>query len=244
MSATGRGGADPLAAPDARHRRARRVHPAARGDRADRRRSAGGCCSRPAARAPRWRAAGYPIGIAVNVSARQLDSDQLIADIERALADSGLEPAALTIEITETTLMRNIEETVAPAASDQGSSACASRSTTSAPATPRSPTCSVPGRRAEDRPLVHLRAQAQQGGRDADPHARAARQGARRSRRSRRASSSSTSCRCCRDEDCDNGQGFLFARPLDAAAIEAFFQRSGTPTAVTGVSAGADAEPV
>ena len=58
-----------------------------------------------------WRAAGYPIGMAVNVSARQLDSDELIADIERALADSGLEAAALTIEITETTLMRNIEET-------------------------------------------------------------------------------------------------------------------------------------
>ncbi len=58
-----------------------------------------------------WRAAGYPIGMAVNVSGRQLDSDQLIADIEGALADSGLEPEALTIEITETTLMRNVEET-------------------------------------------------------------------------------------------------------------------------------------
>jgi len=27
-----------------------------------------------------------------------------------------------------------------------------------------------------------------------------------------------------RDEDCDNGQGFLFARPLDVAATEAFLQ--------------------
>jgi diguanylate cyclase len=27
-----------------------------------------------------------------------------------------------------------------------------------------------------------------------------------------------------RDEDCDNGQGFLFARPLDVAATEAFFR--------------------
>ena len=58
-----------------------------------------------------WRAAGYPIGMAVNVSGRQLDSDQLVADVEGALADSGLEPEALTIEITETTLMRNVEET-------------------------------------------------------------------------------------------------------------------------------------
>src|ERR1700735_3714705 len=58
-----------------------------------------------------WRAAGYPIGMAVNVSGRQLDSDQLVADVEGALSGSGLDPEALTIEITETTLMRNVEET-------------------------------------------------------------------------------------------------------------------------------------
>jgi EAL domain-containing protein (putative c-di-GMP-specific phosphodiesterase class I) len=49
--------------------------------------------------------------MAVNVSARQLDSDQLIADLERALSNGGLDPEALTIEITETALMRNVEET-------------------------------------------------------------------------------------------------------------------------------------
>ena len=27
-----------------------------------------------------------------------------------------------------------------------------------------------------------------------------------------------------KDEDCDSGQGFLFARPLDVAATEAFLQ--------------------
>ncbi len=58
-----------------------------------------------------WRQAGYPIGMAVNVSGRQLDTDDLIGHIEGALSESGLDPAALTIEITETTLMRNIEET-------------------------------------------------------------------------------------------------------------------------------------
>jgi EAL domain-containing protein (putative c-di-GMP-specific phosphodiesterase class I) len=52
-----------------------------------------------------WRAAGKPIDMAVNVSGRQLNSDRLIVDIETALAISGLEPGALTIEITETTLM-------------------------------------------------------------------------------------------------------------------------------------------
>ena len=49
--------------------------------------------------------------MAVNVSGRQLDTDQLVTDIEEALSDSGLDPQALTVEITETTLMRNIEET-------------------------------------------------------------------------------------------------------------------------------------
>jgi diguanylate cyclase (GGDEF)-like protein len=58
-----------------------------------------------------WRSAGYPVGIAVNVSARQLDGDELIGVVEASLAASGLDPLALTLEITETALMRNAEET-------------------------------------------------------------------------------------------------------------------------------------
>src|SRR5271154_5604052 len=49
--------------------------------------------------------------MAVNVSGRQLDTDQLIVDVERALADSGLDASVLTIELTETMLMRNVENT-------------------------------------------------------------------------------------------------------------------------------------
>ncbi|HEX3435030.1 MAG TPA: EAL domain-containing protein [Solirubrobacteraceae bacterium] len=59
-----------------------------------------------------WRAAGSTIEIAVNVSARQLDSDEFVADVRDALAASGLDPRALTIEITETTLMRDAEQTI------------------------------------------------------------------------------------------------------------------------------------
>ncbi|MFI4978159.1 MAG: hypothetical protein ACHQC8_05750 [Solirubrobacterales bacterium] len=41
-----------------------------------------------------------------------------------------------------------------------------------------------------------------------------------------------------RDEDCDNGQGFLFARPLDVAATEKFLKdwadgRNTTPAFLT-----------
>ena len=58
-----------------------------------------------------WRAAGHPIGIAVNVSGRQLDSDEIVTDVQNVLAESGLDASALTLEVTETTLMHNVEET-------------------------------------------------------------------------------------------------------------------------------------
>ncbi len=59
-----------------------------------------------------WHRAGCPIEIAVNVSARQLDCDGFVVDVREALGDSGLDPSALTIEITETTLMRDAEQTI------------------------------------------------------------------------------------------------------------------------------------
>ena len=60
----------------------------------------------------KWRDAGYSIGIAVNVSGRQLDSDEFVTNVRDALADSELDAGALTLEVTETALMRNAEETV------------------------------------------------------------------------------------------------------------------------------------
>jgi diguanylate cyclase (GGDEF)-like protein len=58
-----------------------------------------------------WHREGHHIGMWVNVSARQLDDNQLIEDVRGALRDSGLDPEALTLEITETTLMRDCEAT-------------------------------------------------------------------------------------------------------------------------------------
>ena len=97
--------------PKARRRAARRVHPAAGGDGPDHRdRRLGDAPSVCAgsALAP----GGLPIEMAVNVSARQLDSDSFVTEVRAALAASGLDPRALTIEITETTLMRDAEQTV------------------------------------------------------------------------------------------------------------------------------------
>jgi diguanylate cyclase (GGDEF)-like protein len=63
--------------------------------------------------AVRWREGGHPAQVAVNVSARQLDSDEFVAHVEHALQQADLEPPMLTLEITETALMKNVEATAA-----------------------------------------------------------------------------------------------------------------------------------
>jgi diguanylate cyclase (GGDEF)-like protein len=56
-----------------------------------------------------WHALGSTLGISVNVSARQLDNDAILTDVRTALATSTLDPTALTLEITETALTRNLD---------------------------------------------------------------------------------------------------------------------------------------
>jgi len=58
-----------------------------------------------------WHQAGHPLNVSVNVSARQLDRDSFIDDVRAALTDAGLQPHALTIEVTETALMRDVDAT-------------------------------------------------------------------------------------------------------------------------------------
>ena len=55
-----------------------------------------------------WQGQGHALSMAVNVSGRQLDShSDLFEDVRHALVGSELEPALLTLEITETMLMRD-----------------------------------------------------------------------------------------------------------------------------------------
>ncbi len=56
-----------------------------------------------------WRARGSDLVMSVNVSGRQLDREGIVEHVREALDDSGLDPSMLTIEITETALMRNID---------------------------------------------------------------------------------------------------------------------------------------
>ena len=170
-----------------------------------------------------WRAVGYEIGMAVNVSGRQLDSDQLITDIEDALSHSGLDPAALTIEITETTLMRNIEETarrltqvkrlgVRIAIDDFGTGYSSLAHLQRFPVDALKIDQSfISGLRhnQEGETLIHTLVQLGKA-LSIETFAEGIEQQHELS--------------LLRDQNCDSGQGFLFARPLDVAATEAFLR--------------------
>jgi EAL domain-containing protein (putative c-di-GMP-specific phosphodiesterase class I) len=55
-----------------------------------------------------WHALGERIRVFVNVSAQQLARDGFADDVRHALEASGIEPSLLVLEITETTLMRDV----------------------------------------------------------------------------------------------------------------------------------------
>ena len=56
------------------------------------------------------READHPdLSVSVNVSPRQLDDPEIIPCIQKALANSGLHPSSLSIELTETTVIRDLE---------------------------------------------------------------------------------------------------------------------------------------
>ncbi len=57
------------------------------------------------------RSHGHDLVISVNVSARQLESDRVVTDLRAALARYEIDPHRLVIEITETTLMRDPDAT-------------------------------------------------------------------------------------------------------------------------------------
>jgi len=60
----------------------------------------------------RWRREGLgPLRMAVNLSARQFADDRLIEDIDAVLAETGIAPADLELEITESMLMRDLDRT-------------------------------------------------------------------------------------------------------------------------------------
>lgn len=63
--------------------------------------------------AAEWQAGGLDLpSVAVNLSARQLQSETLLGDVAGTLATTGLKPVCLDLEITESMLMHNAESAI------------------------------------------------------------------------------------------------------------------------------------
>jgi diguanylate cyclase (GGDEF)-like protein len=171
-----------------------------------------------------WRETGYPVSMAVNVSARQLDTDDFITDVQDALSAAGLDPYALTIEITETTLMRNAEETarrltavkelgVRIAIDDFGTGYSSLAHLRQFPVDALKIDRSfIAGMTHNQEGETLIRTLVQLGkALSIETLAEGIEQPQELS--------------LLQDEHCDSGQGFLFARPQDAAATESFLQK-------------------
>jgi EAL domain-containing protein (putative c-di-GMP-specific phosphodiesterase class I) len=59
-----------------------------------------------------WHTLGHEVAVSVNVSPKQLQREGIIDDVKGALSSSGLDPAMLVLELTETTLMRGADDTI------------------------------------------------------------------------------------------------------------------------------------
>jgi EAL domain-containing protein (putative c-di-GMP-specific phosphodiesterase class I) len=66
------------------------------------------------AQALAWRSAGLPpVTVSVNVSPRQFEENRLVERVASALADSGLPPDGLELEVTESLIMRDLVQSIA-----------------------------------------------------------------------------------------------------------------------------------
>ena len=63
--------------------------------------------------ATRWAPAARPLFLCVNVSAREIQQPEFVRAVEEILAETGLDPTRLSLEITETALLRATPSTVA-----------------------------------------------------------------------------------------------------------------------------------
>jgi diguanylate cyclase (GGDEF)-like protein/PAS domain S-box-containing protein len=179
-----------------------------------------------------WHADGHQIGMSVNVSAVQLNQDGLVDDVAAALAQSNIDPSSLTLEITETALMRDIELAtvrlqalkalgVRIAIDDFGtghsSLAYLRRFPVDALKIDRSFISGIESSHTAEaiiRTLVQL-------GKTLEIETLA------------EGIEMPDQLEKLQEEQCDQGQGFLFARPLDVAAVEAFLESHRPKAALT-----------
>ncbi|HEU5253301.1 MAG TPA: EAL domain-containing protein [Solirubrobacterales bacterium] len=171
-----------------------------------------------------WQLEGRSLELSVNVSALQLDTDDLIDDVRDALELSGLKPEALTIEITETALMTNAEETarrlgelkelgIKIAVDDFGTGYSSLSHLRQFPVDVLKIDRSFVSQLAEGGEgeiLLHTLVQL---GKALEIETTA--EGIERPQ----------DLSLIRDKECDNGQGFLFTRPLSPQDAESFFSQ-------------------
>jgi diguanylate cyclase (GGDEF)-like protein len=174
--------------------------------------------------AAKWQEEGRALGLSVNVSALQLDTDDLLDHVGEALEASGLVPEALTLEITETTLMSNAEETarrlgelkalgVKIAVDDFGTGYSSLAHLRQFPVDVLKIDRSFVSQLAEGGEgeiLLHTLVQL---GKALEIETTA--EGIERPQ----------DLSLIRDKECDSGQGFLFARPLNAQDADSFFSQ-------------------
>jgi len=60
----------------------------------------------------RWSRLGIDLRVSVNISARQLFETDLVAIVEAAIGQVGIEPSQITIEVTESLLMDRVDEAI------------------------------------------------------------------------------------------------------------------------------------
>jgi len=173
----------------------------------------------------RWHQRGYPVKVSVNVSALQLESDDFFDDVRRVLHDTGLDPRALTLEITESALMRDAQTAVerlaalktlgvALAIDDFGTGYSSLSYLRQFPIDvlkiDRSFVNAL-GDSGDGEALVHTMVQLGQ---------------ALRLRTVAEGIETEEQFRLLQAEGCADGQGFLFARPMSPTEVERFFGRS------------------
>jgi diguanylate cyclase (GGDEF)-like protein len=174
--------------------------------------------------AAEWQQKGRSLDLSVNVSALQLDTDDLIDHVTEALSESGLAPESLTIEITETTLMSNAEETarrleelkrlgVRIAVDDFGTGYSSLGHLRQFPVDVLKIDRSFVSQLSEGGEGEILLQTLLQLGKALEIETTA--EGIERPQ----------DLSLIRDKDCDNGQGFLFTRPLSAQDADSFFRQ-------------------
>jgi diguanylate cyclase (GGDEF)-like protein len=61
-------------------------------------------------RAQAWSSSGRPLSVQVNLSARELEDEQLIETVTTVMRETGIDPHRLVLELTETLLVRDAEK--------------------------------------------------------------------------------------------------------------------------------------